>query len=101
MAARLLYSASQEDLETVFCLFVFHETKEEPKKMQYLVKDLLVSIQLAQSESLYAVMVNGKDPLLKNKFFDGQPFRYFKTCKVAFQCISLGVCRNYDNCWTA
>ena len=33
----VLYSASDEDLETIFCFFVFHEISESQRKMQYLV----------------------------------------------------------------
>jgi hypothetical protein len=46
-----LYSASEDDLETVTCFFAFHETREEPKKKQYPEVDLLVSKQPAQSAS--------------------------------------------------
>ena len=50
----VLYSASAEDLETMDCLLDFHEIRESPKKIQYPVVDHLVSIQDAQSTSMYA-----------------------------------------------
>lgn len=46
-----LYSASNEDLEIVFCFLDFHETKEFPNRMQYTIMDLLVRVQEAQSAS--------------------------------------------------
>ena len=49
-----LYSASTEDLETIDCFLDFHEIRESLKKMQKPVVDLLVSIQDAQSTSVYA-----------------------------------------------
>jgi hypothetical protein len=48
---KALYSASEEDLDTVICFLAFHETRDDPKKKQYPVVDLLVSIQPAQSAS--------------------------------------------------
>ncbi|GJV85895.1 hypothetical protein Tco_1525793 [Tanacetum coccineum] len=51
VAAILLYSASVDDLLTVACFFVFQETSECPKKIQYPVKDLLVIKYEAQSAS--------------------------------------------------
>ena len=45
------YSASTEESDTVFCLFVHQEISEDPKKTQYPVVDLLVIGQPAQSES--------------------------------------------------
>ena len=50
-----LYSASTEDLETIDCFLDFHEIKESPKKMQKPMVDLRVSIQDAQSASVYAL----------------------------------------------
>jgi len=52
VVASALYSASEEDLETVFCFFVFQETREFPRNIQNLVTLFLVSGQAAQSESL-------------------------------------------------
>ena len=49
-----LYSTSAEDLETMNCFLDFHEIRESPKKIQYPVVDLLVSIQDAQFASVYA-----------------------------------------------
>jgi hypothetical protein len=46
-----LYSASDEDLETVICFLAFQEMREFPKKKQYPEVDLLVSMQPAQSAS--------------------------------------------------
>jgi hypothetical protein len=46
-----LYSASDDDLETVTCFFAFHETSDDPKKKQYPDVDLLVSKHPAQSAS--------------------------------------------------
>ncbi|MCH89133.1 hypothetical protein A2U01_0010026, partial [Trifolium medium] len=48
---KALYSASEDDLETVVCFFSFHDTRDEPMKKQYPVVDFLVSRQPAQSES--------------------------------------------------
>lgn len=48
----VLYSASLEDLETVFCFLDLHETKASSKNIQYPVTDFLVSVQEAQSESV-------------------------------------------------
>jgi hypothetical protein len=44
-----LYSASEDDLETVTCFFAFQETRDDPKKKQYPDVDLLVSKHPAQS----------------------------------------------------
>ncbi|CAL0335062.1 unnamed protein product [Lupinus luteus] len=55
--ARALYSASKEDLETVFCFLLFQETRALPIKKHQPVIDLLVSTHLAQSESEYPCMV--------------------------------------------
>ena len=52
--ANALYSASVEDLETVFCFLDFQQTREEPMRIQKPVTDLLVSGHLAQSESAKA-----------------------------------------------
>jgi hypothetical protein len=48
---RALYSASEEDLETVACFFARHEIKDLPIKKQYPDIDFLVSMQPAQSAS--------------------------------------------------
>jgi hypothetical protein len=49
---RALYSASDDDLDTVVCFLAFHETKDEPMKKQYPVVDFLVSKHPAQSASV-------------------------------------------------
>jgi hypothetical protein len=48
---KALYSASEEDLDTVACFFARHEIKEFSIKKQYPDMDLLVSMQPAQSAS--------------------------------------------------
>jgi hypothetical protein len=48
---KALYSASEEDLDTVICFLAFHDTRDDPKKKQYPVVDLLVSMHPAQSAS--------------------------------------------------
>jgi len=53
------YSASAEDFETVFCFLVFQETKDEPRKMQYPVRDLADNLQDPQSASQYVVSCMG------------------------------------------
>ena len=50
------YSASAEDLDTVFCFLDLQDTNELPKKTQYPVVDLRVSGQSAQSESKKALI---------------------------------------------
>lgn len=50
-----LYSASANDLETIFCFLDFHETKESPKKIQKPIINLLVSGPDAQSTSAKAL----------------------------------------------
>jgi hypothetical protein len=42
-----LYSASMLDLDTVGCLFVYHDTRLEPKNIAKLPVDFLSSILLA------------------------------------------------------
>jgi len=41
------YSTSEEDLDIVLCFFVFHDTRDSPKKMQYPVVDHRVETQEA------------------------------------------------------
>lgn len=50
-AAMDLFSNFAEDLETECCFLDFQEMRDSPKKTHYPVIDLLVSGQLAQSES--------------------------------------------------
>ena len=52
--AMALHSTSVEDLDTMDYFLDFHDTRESPKNMQYPVVDLLVSMQDAQSASVYA-----------------------------------------------
>ncbi len=47
----LLYSASTEEQAIVVCFFIFQDINEAPRKIQYPVMDLLVSIQVAQLAS--------------------------------------------------
>lgn len=42
VVARLLYSASVDDLYTIGCFLLFYDTSESPKKMQYPVIDRCV-----------------------------------------------------------
>ncbi|KAL4590284.1 hypothetical protein LXL04_003211 [Taraxacum kok-saghyz] len=65
-AAMALYSASVEDLETIFCFLVFQDMSRSPKNTQKPVMDLLISLQPAQSESLKALSCN-MDLADKNK----------------------------------
>jgi len=51
-----LYSASDEDLDTVFCFFVFHEIIESPRKMHYPVVEQRVETHEAQSKSENALI---------------------------------------------
>jgi hypothetical protein len=44
---KALYSASDEDLDTVICFLAFHDIRDEPRKKQYPLVDLLVSMQPA------------------------------------------------------
>jgi len=41
-----MYPASTEDLATVFRFLIFQETKEEPKKIQYRVRDLAENLNV-------------------------------------------------------
>ena len=51
VAAIALYSASEEDLETVDCFLDLHDIGDFPNKRMKPVTDLLQSGQAAQSES--------------------------------------------------
>jgi hypothetical protein len=79
-----MYSASEEDLETVTCFFALHEIKDSPMKKQYPDMDLLVSIHPAQSASEYLVSCNS-DFLLKNIPLPGLFFRYLTTLHAALK----------------
>lgn len=59
------YSVSAEEQETVGCFLDFQETKESPRKTQYLFIDRWLSGQEAQSESTKALIV--KELLAENK----------------------------------
>jgi hypothetical protein len=48
---KALYSASEEDIDTVGCFLAFQDMSEEPRNKQKPVVDLLESIHLAQSAS--------------------------------------------------
>lgn len=48
--ANALYSASEEDLETLFRFLDFHEMRESPRYTQYPMIDFVVSGHRAQSE---------------------------------------------------
>lgn len=52
--ATLLYSASVEDRETIFCFLAAHDNKFGPVNTQKLVVDFLSRINEAQSASLKA-----------------------------------------------
>ena len=52
ITAIALYFASAKDLDTIDYFLDFQEIRESPKNMQYLVVDLLVSMQDAQSTSV-------------------------------------------------
>ena len=49
------YFAIADDLETFVCFLDFHEMRKSLRKIQYLVIDLLVTLQPAQSESQNAL----------------------------------------------
>jgi len=49
MADMLLYSASVEDLATVFCFLAFQDIKEDPKKTQNPVREEADVEQVPQS----------------------------------------------------
>ena len=55
VAANALYLASEELLEIVCCFLDFQEMRDSPRKIEKPVTDFLVSGQVAQSESLYAL----------------------------------------------
>jgi len=55
-APRALYSALEEDLETMSYFLVLHEINESPRKKHCLEMDLLMSLQPAQSASGYPWM---------------------------------------------
>jgi len=48
-----VYSASHDELATVFCFFAFHEIRPAPKVKPKPPTLLLVSRQFSQSESVY------------------------------------------------
>lgn len=76
------YSVSADDLDTVLCFFVFHDTGELPNIMKYPVVDRLVTGQLAQSESQYAYNCMSQTDG-KNSTCPGFPFRYRTTRRAA------------------
>lgn len=58
-----LYSASEEDRDTVLCFFDFHEIGEFPSRRIYPVTDLLVLGHEAQSESEKTCKVRREEAL--------------------------------------
>lgn len=80
--AKALYSASDEDLDTMICFFVLHEIRELPKKKHWPEIDLLVSRQPAQSASENPCKLI-EEFLGKNKPLPGHPLRYLRTLKAA------------------
>lgn len=78
----LLYSASAEDLETVFYFLVFQEMREWPKKTPKPVSDRPLNRQFPQSASQKAVndakLSEGKK---RPRFM--VPLRYLRTCMAA------------------
>ena len=62
-AAMARFSASEEDLETVFCFFDFRLIGELPNKITYPIIDFLVSKQAPQSDSLKAWIFKVSLPL--------------------------------------
>lgn len=69
------YSASEDDLEMVFCFFARHDIREVPRKKQYPEMDFLESIHHAQSELEKPSSCNSAS--LRNKIpLPGLFFRY-------------------------
>lgn len=56
IVASALYSVSDEDLDTIFCFFVFHEINESPRKMQFPMVEWRVKTHETQSESKNALI---------------------------------------------
>ena len=80
-----VYSASHDELATVFCFFAFQEINPAPKVNPYPPTLLLVSKQLAQSESVYPTNHRSVSPpsiSLRSRV----PLRYRTTRIAAFQC---------------
>ena len=80
--AKALYSASEEDLDTVICFLVLQEMRELPKKKHWPEIDLLVSRQPAQSASEKPCKVM-EELLGKNKPLPGQTLRYLRSLRDA------------------
>ena len=92
--AMALYSASADDLETVDCFFYFHETRESPMNIQYLVTDLLVYGHEAQSKSVKPFTCNFE--LAEKKMpLPGSFFKYYRTLSVALRCGFLSLAINW------
>jgi len=79
VASSAQYSASVDDRETISCFFDFHEIMKDPRKTQKPVLDLLVLGQVAQSESLKALIWVSKSATKKSPC-DGLDFMYLSTC---------------------
>jgi hypothetical protein len=80
-----VYSASHDELATVFCFFTFHEIRLAPKVKPYPPMLLLVSRQFAQSESVYPTSCMSASPPRVN-LRSHVPFKYCTTRIAAFQC---------------
>lgn len=80
--AKALYSALEDDLDTVDCFLLFQETSEEPRKKQNPEMDLLVSRQEPQSESVKPFSLQS---LLagKNRPSAGETLMYPRTRRTA------------------
>lgn len=99
-AARLLYSASEEDLYIVCCFLDFQETKALPKKMQKHVTDLLVYDHAAQSAfvkawSCWLEFATNQIP------FPGALFKYRRTLWASTMCLLVEASMIWLSCCTA
>lgn len=93
-----IYSASEENLETLNCFFVLHDMRDLTKKKHCPKTDLIESMHPAQSAS-----ENPKiwrlESLGKNNPWLGQLLRYLRTLKVAAWWAWVGLVRNWLHCW--
>lgn len=78
-----VYSASHDEVATVFCFRAFQEINPEPKVNPYPPTLLLVSRQLAQCESVNLMSDIDFPPRRNFKSLD--PFKYRMTHIAAFQ----------------
>src|ERR1700690_2718407 len=79
------YSASHEDVVTIFCFLAAQETRPDPSVKQYLDIERRVSIQLPQSESVNPARAMSWLPP-RYSFMVRVPFRYRTMCLAASQC---------------